>query len=166
MPREGLNRVCLIGNLGADPELQHTQGGQARLKIRLATTETFSKRDGTREEKTEWHSVILWGKRADALNKILSKGRSICVEGSIEYRQWEDREGNKRNSTQIKARNIVLLGGGRGEGGSKGKQQGFSTGTGGDEFPADEFADDDIPFAVAHDGPRMWRFDALRKLRF
>ena len=114
MAREGLNKVLLIGNLGVDPELQYTRGGQPRLRLRLATTETWVNRGGERQEDTQWHTIIVWGKRAEALNNILSKGRSICVEGSIEYRQWEDKEGQRRNSTQIKARNIILLGG-RGE---------------------------------------------------
>ncbi|HJL25617.1 MAG TPA: single-stranded DNA-binding protein, partial [Polyangiaceae bacterium LLY-WYZ-15_(1-7)] len=116
MAREGLNKVILIGNLGMDPEVQYTQSGMARMRMRLATTESFVKRSGERDEKTEWHTVIVWGKRAEALGKFLQKGRTICVEGSIEYRQWEDREGNKRNSTQIRARNIILLGGGGGGG--------------------------------------------------
>ena len=170
MAREGLNKVILIGNLGMDPELQFTQGGSARLRVRLATTETYVDRGGERQEKTEWHTVIIWGKRAEALNNILSKGRSICVEGSIEYRQWEDREGNKRNSTQIRARNIILLGSGRGGGGGGGDFDGGGYGGGGgggggqgggggggagggagggfggdDDFGGD-FGDDDIPF--------------------
>jgi single-strand DNA-binding protein len=166
MAREGLNKVILIGNLGIDPELQFTQSGTGRLRLRLATTETYVDRGGERQEKTEWHTVIVWGKRAEALNNILSKGRSICVEGSIEYRQWEDREGNKRNSTQIRARDIILLGGGRGGGGGGGGDFGGGGGGGyggggggggagagggggsdfgGDDFGGD-FGDDDIPF--------------------
>ncbi|MFK8003049.1 MAG: single-stranded DNA-binding protein, partial [Polyangiales bacterium] len=117
MAREGLNKVILIGNLGLDPELNFTQGGQARLKMRLATSESYMSRTGERQEKTEWHTIIVWGKRAEALGKFLTKGRSLCVEGSIEYRQWDDKDGNKRNSTQIRARNIILLGGGQGGGG-------------------------------------------------
>ena len=111
---EGLNRVTLIGNLGADPELKYTQNGQAVLRLRLATTESYANRAGERQQRTDWHTVIVWGKRAEALNNILSKGRSICAEGRIQYRQWEDKDGNKRNSTEIVAQNIVLLGSGRG----------------------------------------------------
>ena len=132
---EGLNKAILIGNLGMDPELRYTQGGQAILRMRLATTESYSNRAGERQQRTAWHTVILWGKRAEALNKILSKGRSICVEGRIQYSQWEDKSGNKRTSTEINATNVVLLGG-RGGGG----------GGGGDFGGADDFADDDIPF--------------------
>jgi single-strand DNA-binding protein len=127
---EGLNKVILIGNLGADPELKYTQGNQAVLRIRLATTESYMNKAGERQQRTEWHTVILWGRRAEALSKILSKGRSICVEGRIQYRQWDDREGNKRYSTEINATNVLLIGGGGGGG----------------DFPTDDFGDDDIPF--------------------
>jgi single-strand DNA-binding protein len=141
---EGLNRVTLIGNLGADPELKYTQNGQAVLRLRLATSESFLNRSGERQQRTEWHTVIVWGKRGEALNNILSKGRSICVEGRIQYRQWEDKDGNKRNTTEINAQNIVLLGGGRGRDSSA--PDDFGGGGSGSAPPADEFGDDDIPF--------------------
>ena len=148
---EGLNRVTLIGNLGADPELKYTQNGQAVLRLRLATSESFLNRSGERQQRTEWHTVIVWGKRGEALNNILSKGKSICVEGRIQYRQWEDKDGNKRNTTEINAQNIVLLGGGRGRDSSApddfgGGYSGGGGGGGGSAPPADEFGDDDIPF--------------------
>ncbi len=144
---EGLNRVTLIGNLGADPELKYTQNGQAVLRLRLATSESFLNRAGERQQRTEWHTVIVWGKRGEALNNILSKGRSICVEGRIQYRQWEDKDGNKRNTTEINAQNIVLLGGGRGRDSSAPDDFGGGySGGGGSAPPADEFGDDDIPF--------------------
>ena len=108
---EGLNKAILIGNLGQDPELRYTQGGQAVLNLRLATTETFFNRDKERQQRTEWHTVVVWGKRGEALNKILSKGRSICVEGRIQTRRWEDRDGNKRYGTEIVATNVILVGG-------------------------------------------------------
>ena len=114
---EGLNKVILIGNLGADPELKFTQGGQGVLRLRLATSESYMNKSGERQQRTEWHTVIVWGKRGEALNNILSKGRSIGVEGRIQYRQWDDKEGNKRNSTEINATNIILLGGRRDGGG-------------------------------------------------
>ena len=139
---EGLNRVMLIGNLGADPELKYTQNGQAVLRLRLATTESYVNRAGERQQRTDWHTVIVWGKRGEALNNILSKGRSICVEGRIQYRQWDDKEGNKRNATEIVAQNIVLLGSGRGR--DSGPPGDF--GDGSSAPPADDFGDDDIPF--------------------
>ena len=114
---EGLNRAMLVGNLGMDPELKFTQGGQAVLRIRLATTESYQSKTGERQERTEWHTVTVWGKRAEALNKILSKGRTIWVEGRIQTRSWEDKDGNKRYATEINAQNIGLVGGGGGGGG-------------------------------------------------
>jgi single-strand DNA-binding protein len=153
---DGMNKVILIGNLGADPELKYTQGGQAVLKLRLATTESyFDKASNERKSTTEWHTVIVWGKRAEALNKILSKGRTICVEGSIQYRQWEDANGDKRYATDIKASEIILLGGGNRSaesrsGGEYDRANGNGTGgdadAGGDDFGGGSFGDDDIPF--------------------
>jgi single-strand DNA-binding protein len=121
MAAEGLNKVLLIGNLGLDPELKYTQGGQAVLRMRLATTERYGNKAGERQERTEWHTVIVWGNRAEALNKILHKGRSIYVEGRLQTRQWEDKEGGKRSTTEVVANQILLLGGGRdrGEGGGE-----------------------------------------------
>jgi len=148
---EGLNRVMLIGNLGADPELKYTQNGQAVLRLRLATTESYMNRASERQERTDWHTVIVWGKRGEALNNILSKGRSICVEGRIQYRQWEDKDSNKRTSTEIVATNIVLLGSGRGrDSRDSGPPDDFGGGGGGggggSAPPTDDFGDDDIPF--------------------
>lgn len=144
---EGLNRVVLIGNLGTDPELKYTQSGQGVLRLRLATTESYVNRAGERQQRTDWHTVIIWGKRGEALNNILSKGRSICVEGRIQYRQWEDKDGNKRDSTEIVATNIVLLGGRRDSGAPSENAGGGGGGSGGSGPPAaDEFGDDDIPF--------------------
>ena len=116
---EGLNKVMLLGNLGADPELKMTQGGQAVLKLRLATTETYLDRNQTRQERTEWHSVTLWGKRGEALAKFLTKGERIFVEGSLRTSSYE-KNGEKRYSTEINATNVVLPGRGRGEGGAGG----------------------------------------------
>lgn len=114
---EGLNRVMLLGNLGADPELRVTQGGQAVLNLRLATTETYLDRDKVRRERTDWHSVVVWGKRGEALAKILSKGSSIFIEGSLRTSSYDDREGNKRYKTEVVANNILLTGGRGGAGG-------------------------------------------------
>jgi len=113
---EGLNRVILLGNLGADPELRMTNGGTAVLNIRLATSETYLDRNKQRQERTEWHRVVIWGKRAEALGKILAKGDRILVEGSLRTSSYDDRDGNKRYTTEIVATNIVLSGGGGGGG--------------------------------------------------
>ena len=112
---EGLNKVMLLGNLGADPELKMTQGGQSVLKLRLATTETYLDKNQTRQEKTEWHSVTLWGKRGEALAKFLTKGERIFVEGSLRTSSYE-KNGEKRYSTEINATNIILAGRGKGAG--------------------------------------------------
>ena len=112
---EGLNKVMLLGNLGADPELKMTQGGQAVLKLRLATTETYLDKSQTRQERTEWHSVTLWGKRGEALAKFLTKGERIFVEGSLRTSSYE-KNGEKRYSTEINASNIILAGRGKGQG--------------------------------------------------
>jgi single-strand DNA-binding protein len=112
---EGLNKVMLLGNLGADPELKMTQGGQSVLKLRLATTETYLDKNQTRQERTEWHSVTLWGKRGEALAKFLTKGERIFVEGSLRTSSYE-KNGEKRYSTEINATNIILAGRGKGAG--------------------------------------------------
>jgi single-strand DNA-binding protein len=113
---DGLNRVMLLGNLGADPELRFTQGGQAVLNMRLATTESYLDKDKVRRERTDWHNVVVWGKRGEALAKILAKGSSIFVEGSLRTSSYDDREGNKRYKTEVIAQNVVLTGRGRGGG--------------------------------------------------
>jgi single-strand DNA-binding protein len=152
---EGLNRVMLLGNLGADPELRTTSGGQSVLKLRLATSETYLDKNRQRQEKTEWHSVVIWGKRAEALSKILSKGSRLFVEGGLRTSSYDDREGVKRYKTEIVASN-VLLQGGRGGGGGGGRSD--SEGGGGEPGPGPEDTggydegggsgggDDDIPF--------------------
>jgi single-strand DNA-binding protein len=108
---EGLNRVTLLGNLGADPELRYTQGGQAVLNIRLATTESYLDKDRVRKERTDWHAVVLWGKRGEALGKFLTKGSQILVEGRLSTSSYDDRDGNKRYKTEVVANNVVLVGG-------------------------------------------------------
>jgi len=153
---EGLNRVMLLGNLGADPELRMTAGGQAVLKLRLATSERFLDRNKQRQERTEWHNIVIWGRRAEALNNILSKGSRIFVEGSIRTSNYEDKEGNKRYRTEIVANNLLLQGGGGPGGGGGGggprrddggDYQPASSGGGGfDDSYAPAPDDDDIPF--------------------
>ncbi len=113
---EGLNRVMLLGNIG-DLELRFTSSGQAVLNLRLATTESYLDKDKVRQERTDWHSVTVWGKRGEALAKILAKGSSLFVEGSLRTSSYEDREGVKKYKTEIVASNIVLTGGRPGGGG-------------------------------------------------
>jgi single-strand DNA-binding protein len=153
---DGLNRVILIGNLGQDPELRFTQSGQGVLSLRMATTESyFDNTTKERKERTEWHTVVVWGKRGEGLNKILSKGSRICIEGRLQTRSWEDKSGNKRYTTEVNANNVLLLGG-RGEGGGGGGGGGGGQRGGHDPGPqADDYggggggeapSDDDIPF--------------------
>lgn len=107
---EGLNRVMLLGNLGADPELRSTQSGDTVLKLRLATTERYLDRNKAWQERTEWHSVVVWGKRGEGLHRILAKGSTIFVEGSLRTTSYE-KDGVKRYTTEIIAQNVILAGG-------------------------------------------------------
>jgi len=159
---EGLNRVMLLGNLGQDPELKVTSGGQSVLKLRLATPERYLDRNKSWQERTEWHSVVVWGKRAEALSKFLSKGSRVFVEGGIRSSSYEDKDGQKRYRTEIVANNIILSGGGggggarSGGGGGGGASRGDEHGAAGHEAPAADAnyddadygggSDDDIPF--------------------
>lgn len=106
---EGINRVTLLGNIGADPELR-SLANHSVLNIRLATTEVFFDKNKVKQERTEWHRVAMWGPRAEALGRMLSKGERILVEGRLETRSWE-KDGEKRYSTDIVATNIVMCGG-------------------------------------------------------
>ena len=111
-----VNKVILVGNLGRDAELRYTPGGAAVATLNLATTEVWNDKGGQRQEKTEWHRIVLWGKQAESLQEYLTKGKQIYVEGRLQTRQWDDKDGNKRYTTEIKADRITLLGGGGGGG--------------------------------------------------
>lgn len=113
-----LNQVCLIGYVGRDAELRYTPGGAAVASVSLATTETWNDKSGQRQERTEWHRIVLWGKTAEALSEYLTKGKQVYIGGRIQTRQWDDKDGNKRYSTEIRADKIVLLGSGS-RGGSR-----------------------------------------------
>lgn len=135
---EGLNKVMLLGNLGADPELRVTQGGQAVLKMRLATTEGYLDRNNTRQERTEWHSVTLFGKRGEALSKFLTKGDRIFIEGRVQTSSYE-KDGEKRYRTEVIANNVILNGKRGGNGAS-------SSADDDDEGLPPAGGDDEIPF--------------------
>ena len=150
-----VNKVILVGNLGRDAELRYTPGGAAVATLNMATTETWNDKGGQRQEKTEWHRVVFWGKVAESLTEYLTKGKQVYVEGRLETRQWNDKDGNKRYTTEIKGDKIVLLGGGGGGGGQRGG--GMSRGGGeesmgggqpshGADIPDTPLTDDDIPF--------------------
>jgi single-strand DNA-binding protein len=140
----GLNRVILIGNLGQDPELRHTTNSSV-LNIRMATTESYMS-GKEKKEVTEWHTVTVWGKRAKGLSKILAKGDRICVEGRLQTRSWEAKDGSTRYATSINASNIVLLGSKSTSQAATGNSQ--SAPAGNNDVPDDSFpgGDDDIPF--------------------
>jgi single-strand DNA-binding protein len=136
-----VNKVILIGNLGRDPEVRYTQNGTAVANFTLATNEVWTDKAGARQERTEWHRIVVWGKQAEIAKEHLSKGKQVFVEGSIQTRQWDDREGHKRTTTEIKAGRVVMLGrpdGGEGRVSAAASQEVVS-----DEGPP---PDDDIPF--------------------
>lgn len=118
---EGINKVFLIGNLGQDPELRFTNSNMGVLTCRVAASESYFDKDSNeRKERTEWATCVIWGKRGEALSKLLHKGSRIYVEGRLQTRTWEDKQGNKRYSTEVVANNVVLLDNkGGGEGGQR-----------------------------------------------
>ena len=157
-----VNKVILIGNLGADPELKYTPSQRPLCNLRIATTDVYKDKAGVRQEKTEWHRVTVWGDQAENCNKYLAKGRSVYVEGRLQTRSY-DKDGQKHYATDIVADRVVFLGSGggggegRGAGGGegRGKSGGFSGR--GDSGPSDDpgdsgpggappASDDDIPF--------------------
>jgi len=155
-----LNKVMLIGNLGADPETRFTQDGTCVCNLRLATTEKFKNRAGEQQEKTEWHRVVLWGRLGEIANQYLKKGARVYIEGKIETRKWQDRDGNDKYTTEVRANEMKMLGGGSGRsGGGESSGGSFPAQGGGGAAPKggnDPFAsapdfgdvpvDDDIPF--------------------
>src|SRR5882757_1728411 len=147
-----VNKVILVGNLGRDAELRYTPGGAAVATLNMATTEVWNDKSGQKQEKTEWHRVVFWGKVAESLTEYLTKGKQVYVEGRLETRQWNDKDGNKRYTTEIRGDRIVLLGGGgqRGGGMSRGGGEesmgGGQPAHGGSDIPETPLTDDDIPF--------------------
>ena len=149
-----VNKVILVGNLGRDAELRYTPGGAAVATLNMATTEGWNDKGGQRQEKTEWHRVVFWGKVAESLTEYLTKGKQVYVEGRLETRQWNDKDGNKRYTTEIKGDKIVLLGGGGGggrgggmsRGGGSEDSMGAAQPSHGADVPDQPLTDDDIPF--------------------
>ena len=119
-----VNKVILIGNLGQDPELRSTQGGQSVASLRVATAEKFKDRDGNQQERTEWHSVVVWGRQAEIVQQYCKKGKQLYIEGRLQTRKWQDKEGKDRYSTEIVADTVRFLGGGAGAGGGGGADDG------------------------------------------
>ena len=158
-----LNKVLLIGNLGNDPEVRSTTGGNRVATFSLATSRSWNDASGSKQEKTEWHRCVVWNTKtsqlADIVERYVKKGDKLYVEGRIEYRQWQDKDGQTRYSTEINVRELIMLGGGKGAGGdSEGgeprrsvaaapKAKAAAGGEDFEDFPnalADE--DDDLPF--------------------
>lgn len=158
-----VNKVILVGRLGRDPETRYTGGGQAVANFSVATDESYKDRNGERQKRTEWHKIVVWGKQAEIAQQYLKKGSLIFIEGRIQSREWQDKEGQKRTSFEIVASNFRMLGG-RGDGASLGAAAGAGarSGAGGEDFespaaPAEdnfggghsggpEISDEDIPF--------------------
>ena len=105
-----VNKVILVGNLGRDPETRYTTGGDAVTNIRLATTDTWKDKNGEKQEKTEWHSIVFYGRQAEIAAEYLKKGRQIYVEGRLQTRKWQDKEGQDRYTTEIVADRMQMLG--------------------------------------------------------
>ncbi len=149
-----VNKVILIGNLGAKPEVKYLPSGQGVCEMRLATNEVYTDKQQQRQERTEWHRVVVWGKTAENCAQYLDKGRQVYVEGRLQTRSWDDKKtGEKRYTTEIVANAVQFLGGGSGAGGAGGGGGGAPRsggGGGGSSSGPDDFggppADDDIPF--------------------
>lgn len=144
-----VNKVILVGNLGRDPETRYAPEGGAITNISIATTDTWKdKTSGEKQERTEWHNIVVWGKQGENCGQYLSKGRQVYVEGAIRSHSYDDKDGNKRYMTEIIAQQVRFLGGGAGQG----QGQGRGSGTGApppmpEEMPGGPSStDDDIPF--------------------
>jgi single-strand DNA-binding protein len=151
-----VNKVILLGNLGRDPETRYTTGGDAVTNLRIATTEQWKDKSGDKQERTEWHTVVLFGRQAEIAGEYLKKGRSVYIEGRLQTRKWTDKDGNERYSTEVVADRMQLIGSAREGGGAGGGDVEFSGGdrggakggakpASGGKPKTDNF-DDDIPF--------------------
>jgi single-strand DNA-binding protein len=142
-----VNKIILVGNLGRDPEVRFTPGGQPVANFTLATSEQWTDKGGQRQERTEWHRVVAYDRLAEQARDYLSKGRQVYVEGRLQTRQWDDKDGNKRSTTEVIARQIVFLGSGGG-GGARGEGASRGGGVTSSSEPSSEppLSDDDIPF--------------------
>jgi single-strand DNA-binding protein len=155
-----VNKVILVGRLGRDPETRYTGGGQAVANFSIATDETYKDRNGERQKRTEWHKIVVWGKQAEIAQQYLKKGSLLFLEGRIQSREWQDKEGQKRTSFEIVATNFRMLGG-RGDGAAVGA--GAGAGAAGGARHADDFdthaAPPDDPFgghsSAAPSGPEI-----------
>jgi single-strand DNA-binding protein len=149
---KSVNKVILVGRLGKDPELKYTASGTPFCRFSMATDDVWNdKGSGERQERTEWHNIVAWDRLAEICNQYLTKGKLVYIEGSLQTREWDDQEGNKRKTTEIRAREMVMLSGGAGEGSGGGQRRAVSAEGVGGGAPATSsststITDDDIPF--------------------
>src|SRR5712692_5892173 len=145
-----VNKVILVGRLGKDPELKYTASGTPFCRFSMATDDVWNdKASGERQEKTEWHNIVVWDRLAEICNQYLTKGRMVYIEGSLQTREWDDQEGNKRKTTEVRARDMVLLGGGgqSADGAPASAPRRTAAAAPGDPSPGGGvITDDDIPF--------------------
>lgn len=139
-----VNIAIVVGNLGRDPEVRFTQSGRAVANFSVATNESWVGQDGNRQERTEWHNIVVWGKQAENCGQYLAKGRQVCVQGRIQTRKWTDQNGQDRYTTEIVAQRVDFLGGAGGARAAQESQdQGFGESSSSFQSPP---IDDDIPF--------------------
>src|SRR5215471_964569 len=146
---KSVNKVILIGRLGRDPELKYTGTGTPFCRFSIATDDSWTdKSSGEKQERTEWHSIVVWNRLAEICNEYLRKGRLVYIEGSLQTREWDDQEGNKRKTTEVVARDMVLLGSPQGSSSEPGGAQRRTATAGAPAGPSDSggITDDDIPF--------------------
>ena len=147
---KSVNKVILVGRLGKDPELKYTASGTPFCRFSMATDESWNdKGTGERQERTEWHNIVVWDRLAEICNQYLTKGKLVYIEGSLQTREWDDQEGNKRRTTEVRARDMVMLSGGAGEGAGAGQRRTAAADTGTSASSAahtSTITDDDIPF--------------------
>ena len=136
-----VNKVILIGRLGKDPETKFTQGGVAIARFSMATDESWKDQSGEQQQRTEWHNIVAWRRLAEICGQYLMKGKLVYIEGRLQTRSWEDKEGNKRTTTEIQAEKMVMLSGGKPEEGRETTAEPIS-----DSSSENEITDDDIPF--------------------
>jgi single-strand DNA-binding protein len=139
-----VNKVILVGNLGKDPEVRFTPSGRAVAKFSLATTDSWVDQESGRQERTEWHNVVVWGKQAESCGQYLAKGRQVYIEGSIRSRSYDDKDGNKRYITEVVAQRVQFLG--SSGGGRSSQQHEGGSGGGFDDFAGPVPPEDDVPF--------------------
>lgn len=142
-----INKVILIGNLGNDPEVRFTPSGSAVANFNIATNESWKDKNGQDQDRTEWHKIVVWGKQAENCGEYLSKGRPVYIEGKLQTREWNDKDGNKRYTTEVVAQTVQFLGGRPGEGGGTGKSYAEAKPSSpSSRSEAPPASDDDIPF--------------------